>query len=279
MVSSISWTSDEISDGKAYVRRTDREFQKIGVMGLTVIVASGDQGSSGNEFCGLDPVFSPAYPATSPYVLAAVATMLNATPPTNSTVQWPADICKEYYCTQLPRSDEVACSIPNALITSGGGFSTIVDLPMYQAAAVKAYLTSGVKLPNNTLFNGKMRGYPDVAMLGHNYLIVDNIYGGWVVVDGTSCAAPVWGAIITQLNHQRIMAGKSSLGFVNQLLYQMAAESPSTFYDIVLGNNFCTEAECCEYGYYATKGWDPVTGLGTPNVQQIFTYMKANNLL
>lgn len=53
------------------------------------------------------------------------------------------------------------------------------------------------------------------------------------------------------------------LGFMNPLLYQMAATQPSTFTDITKGNNKCTENGCsssCK-GFEATKGWDPVTGL------------------
>ena len=54
----------------------------------------------------------------------------------------------------------------------------------------------------------------------------------------------------------------------------MAEDNPNIFNDIVEGNNFCTEYFCCpiredggsDFGYLSSKGWDPVTGLGTPNV-------------
>ena len=52
-----------------------------------------------------------------------------------------------------------------------------------------------------------------------------------------------------------------------RLQYKMQADSADTFHDIVEGDNICPEEYCgpnCK-GFVATKGWDPVTGLGTPN--------------
>ena len=68
--------------------------------------------------------------------------------------------------------------------------------------------------------------------------------------------------------------GKPKLGFVNPVLYKMA----STFKDITVGNNWCTEMQCCNssFGYEAAKGWDPVTGLGTPNFGKMAEWLDAN---
>lgn len=72
------------------------------------------------------------------------------------------------------------------------------------------------------------------------------------------------------LNHN-----KTSLGFLNPLLYKMAAEDPSTFTDITTGNNKCTMNCCSPYGFTATNGWDPATGLGTPVYPKIENYLKT----
>ena len=50
----------------------------------------------------------------------------------------------------------------------GVGFSLVEAQPSYQAAAVQAYLASGVALPPATKFNAKGRGYPDVSAIGQN---------------------------------------------------------------------------------------------------------------
>ncbi len=52
---------------------------------------------------------------------------------------------------------------------------------------------------------------------------------------------------------------------MNPLLYKMWSDDPTLFNDITVGDNICTEKGCaptCK-GFKATKGWDPVTGLGT----------------
>ena len=109
------------------------------------------------------------------------------------------------------------------------------------------------------------RGYPDVSAVGHNCPVISNGYLSGV--DGTSCSAPIFAAILALLNNYQQSMARPKLGFVNPLLYSMA----DIFTDIITGNNHCTEYQCCgpEYGYSAVEGWDPVTGLGTPNVGKI----------
>ena len=63
---------------------------------------------------------------------------------------------------------------------------------------------------------------------------------------------------------------------MNPLLYKMFADNPAAFNDITVGDNICTEAGCsrsCK-GYYAAPGWDPVTGLGTPNYPTMLAYIE-----
>jgi tripeptidyl-peptidase-1 len=64
--------------------------------------------------------------------------------------------------------------------------------------------------------------------------------------------------VVSLLNDVRITAGFSPLGFLNPWLY---SEGFKGLNDIVAGNN----PGCDTQGFNATKGWDPVTGLGTPN--------------
>ena len=75
---------------------------------------------------------------------------------------------------------------------------------------------------------------------------------------GTSAAAPTFAAIIALLNDYQIRQGRKSLGFLNPILYQYASK---IFYDVTTGHN----PGCNTTGFYAAKGWDPVTGLGTPS--------------
>jgi len=122
------------------------------------------------------------------------------------------------------------------------------------------------------MYNGKGRGYPDVAAFGSNVLIES---GGIQPVGGTSCSSPIFAGLIGMINGQVITKTGKPLGFLNPLLYQMAAALPAAFTDITVGDNICTENGCgstCK-GFIATKGWDPVTGLGTPVYAQMQAYI------
>jgi hypothetical protein len=66
------------------------------------------------------------------------------------------------------------------------------------------------------------------------------------------------------------MAGHS-LGFINAALYKLSASSAYTqdFHDITVGNNTAIVDGKFVPGYSATKGWDRITGLGSPNAEKL----------
>merc|ERR1711971_369689 len=80
-------------------------------------------------------------------------------------------------------------------------------------------------------------------------------------VAGTSAACPTAAGIMSLLNDPRLQKGQPSLGFLNPLLYKNEA----SFNDIVSGCN----PGCGSHGFCAVAGWDPVTGLGSPNYQKL----------
>jgi tripeptidyl-peptidase-1 len=69
------------------------------------------------------------------------------------------------------------------------------------------------------------------------------------------------GGIVTLLNEARIAAKKGPIGFLNPTFYA----HPEAFNDITVGGN----PGCGTDGFKAEPGWDPVTGLGTPNYQKL----------
>ena len=126
--------------------------------------------------------------------------------------------------------------------------------PKYQSAV-------HVPKPAGTV-NGTGRGVPDVAAVADpetGYaVIVDGQEG---VVGGTSAVAPLWAAFIALCNEQ---LGKN-LGWLHPKLYGTVTHHQA-FHDITSGNNGT---------YRAGSGWDPCTGLGTPNGQAILESLKA----
>jgi len=256
------------------VTRTNVEFQKIGLRGITLIAASADSGANGrtDPTCTLT-YLKPAFPASSPYVTSVGATQVNSP---QYDLDNPPNICQSGAWNCISGGEEVAVSYAVSEFASGGGFSVFSTMPSYQKAAVTTYLTSNPpNLPPKTYFNGTNRGYPDVASLGHNCLVLET---NLTAAGGTSCSAPSFGAVVGILNQAAIQHSGKPLGFLNPFLYQMWTSNPDTFNDITVGDNHCTEEGCrarCK-GFWCTKGWDPVTGLGSPNVANILDYIQNN---
>jgi hypothetical protein len=173
--------------------------------------------------------------------------------------------------TQGPESGnaEIACqSQLGGVITTGGGFSTHNPTPPWQKAAVQAYfdgLPSG-ETPTNG-YNPNGRGYPDVSMIGVWYQVV--VQGELVQLFGTSASSPVFAAMVTLANTARAANSMPPLGFLNPSIYAYGSANPY-FNDVTSGNNKCTAGDpatavCCDSGFYASTGWDPLTGFGSIN--------------
>jgi tripeptidyl-peptidase I len=164
----------------------------------------------------------------------------------------------------------VACSSKTGgIITSGGGFSTVFSQPQYQADAVKEFFSNSnpEDIPPQDQYNSLGRAYPDVAVLGYNYIITDD--DKFCAESGTSASAPVFAAMLTLINDARLSAGQPPVGFINPLLYKLR-HTKGIFNDVLQGDNKCgagryPEVTCCKYGFTATTGFDPLTGLGSVN--------------
>ena len=133
-----------------------------------------------------------------------------------------------------------------------------------------------------SMYDSSFRGYPDVTLNGHNYQVFYPEGKGSITcpcqeggVDGTSASSPAFAGIITLLNGHLLNSGKTALGFLNPLLYKMSQDAPAAFKDVDYGDNKCTRNFCMLYGYNATKGWDPVAGLGSINYEAMKIYVLA----
>jgi subtilase family serine protease len=258
-------------DSQGYDAVVNTQFQKIGARGLTILVASGDSGTNGRTDGNcVDPYLKPDFPACSPFVTSVGGTQVNNAV---TNVPNPPPVCNTFQC--ISGGDEVAVSYDVSSFASGGGFSVYSVQPAYQAAAVAAYWKTGVHMPDASYFNKTNRGFPDVAALGHDCMIYE---GQDEQVGGTSCAAPIWAAITGVLNQYSMKRTGKPLGFLNPWLYKVYADCKTCFQDITVGDNICTENGCqptCE-GFECAAGWDPVTGLGSPNVANLIKYIQTH---
>ena len=246
-----------------YVNRVNIEYLKLGLRGVTIVVASGDAGAPGrtNELCKNNQVHA-VFPGGSPFVTSVGATFIV---PNTLKKSWKTPLCKQYGCNS--GSQQFPTNYDNTSWTSGGGFSNFSQTPKWQEPFVKSYLHSTVHFPPSCNKTG--RAYPDVTVVGHNCPVVMN--GQLMSVDGTSCSAPIFAGMLGLLNDYQQRKNQPRLGFANPLLYAMS----NTFTDLTQGNNHCTEAICCDadYGYTATAGWDAVTGLGSPNLGKMVEWL------
>lgn len=145
---------------------------------------------------------------------------------------------------------------------SGGGFSWMFDITKdapYQADAVKAYLAAAPQLPPSGSFPPTGRATPDVSALGEGYQVLMSSHVQ--SVGGTSASTPAFAGFIGLLNDARLAAGKKQMGFLNPWIYN----NTDCFTDVTKGTNAIGRGTfSLPYGFNVTKGWDPVTGVGTP---------------
>ncbi|KAI5289852.1 hypothetical protein KEM54_003071 [Ascosphaera aggregata] len=259
-VIAISYANSEDHLPPSYQTRQCHEWLKLGLQGVTVIVASGDAGvqSDIDEHEGClngGKSFSPQFPASCPFVTTVGATALpkGAAPIAGS---------------------EVA----SFNFASGGGFSNIFARPHWQDKLVESYFKehdpkyewhhsndSSSETTLSGVYNRTGRAYPDVAAIGQAIPIV--LKGEVQLEHGTSASAPYFASIISLINEERLAANLSTVGFINPVLYA----NPQVFNDVTSGHN----QGCGTDGFHAVEGWDPVTELGTPNYQKLLElFMK-----
>jgi kumamolisin len=199
-VISISWGGPESTWTAQAMTAMDQAFQAAATLGITVCIASGDNGSSDGVNDGGDHV---DFPASSSFALACGGTSLKASASAiNGETVW---------------NDGATGG------ASGGGISGFFPKPTWQASL------------NAVDAQGKVvaltqRGVPDVAgnadpQTGYEV----RVDGTASVIGGTSAVAPLWAALIARANQ---LSGKPA-GFINPHLYQ----NPKALRDITSGNN------------------------------------------
>lgn len=276
-VISTSYSYNEADLTPFYENRQCYEYMKLGLQGVTFLYSSGDYGVAGNGGQCIDVATGTynngTYFQTSTLVIAKPpqVQLECSTPPSLAPVPVSSRLTppQSNHLTTLDITSVGATQVkPGASVTapekaaesviySGGGFSNVFALPSYQASAVGTYFAKHKPAYGSDRYNTSQhsRGFPDVSANGVNYVIA--IDGNFSYVYGTSASAPTFGAIMTLVNSARLSVGKGPVGFINPVIYKNAW----MFNDITEGGN----QGCGTPGFQAVKGWDPVTGLGTPN--------------
>jgi kumamolisin len=223
-VISISWGGPESSWTQQSLTEFNTLLEDAATLGVTVCVASGDNGSTDGLTDGLQHV---DFPASSPYALACGGTKLTTTGGNYS-------------------GEKVWNELANQEGSTGGGVSDIFPKPNYQANANVPVSVNPAK------FVG--RGVPDVAgdadpVTGY----VVYVDGQASIIGGTSAVAPLWAGLTARINGK---LGKR-VGDLTSLVYTQIATTPGTFHDITSGDN---GAYTARPAWDACTGWGTPVG-------------------
>lgn len=264
-------------------------LDQAAALGITVVSAAGDWGS----FDGVPRTMVDGYkvsdapwphavfPAVEERVLGVGGTMVTSMSPLTE-LAWSG-----------PPPFAVAQAVQFTQLAGSGGFSQDVPIPRWQEPALRRWYARGANQPAVVPYG---RGFPDVALMASGPSVqrgdVLSALGYQAVVGrqwldyagGTSVAAPVWAAIIARANQARAAAGKGTLGFMNPLLYSIRKATPEPFRDVIIGQtDVCVRVvnghgKAVTHridGFSAGIDWDPVTGLGVPNVSNLINHLVA----
>src|SRR5207253_10774629 len=102
---------------------------------------------------------------------------------------------------------------------------------------------------------------------------------GWYDIGGTSLSCPQWAGLVAIADQ---MNGGNGLGLINRALYKVAANPAkyaTDYFDVAHTATAAVQNDNQEDpsipGYPAGPGWDPVTGLGTPNAAALLPDLVA----
>jgi kumamolisin len=218
---SSSWGAPEDGMSVADLKAEAILFRQMAIQGQSFFVAAGDDGARDDG-----RTLSTDDPASQVYTVAVGGTAL-------------------YTKADGSYDHEKAWS------SAGGGISRYWGIPPWQAKTItKASLASA-----------RRRNVPDVAFNADpatGYAIY--VQGGYQVVGGTSCAAPLWAATWGLVAQARADKGMAPLGFFNPPFYAlMASPNGAGVIHDVLDNS--------TNGYFpSVPGRDNATGWGTVRV-------------
>jgi subtilase family serine protease len=281
-------SAEEAFNGTASLQNLRYAFQHAAANGVTVLGSSGDGGTANGMKSpvptggNLIPHPTVVWPASDPLVTGVGGTYL-CTDPTADTNDPRTVYAKAGVGAKCGNAFNTLGAAEVAWTFSGGGFSRVFARPDYQGGTLPA---------GSTPIPAASRGVPDIGLQASAatgalvYLSLppdgdsSNIsHTGWYDIGGTSLSCPQWAglvAIAVQMN------GGHGLGLINDELYELASNATTyanDFFDVAQTGDAThvndNAGDPSIPGYPATPGWDPITGLGTPNAANLIPDLVA----
>jgi subtilase family serine protease len=237
-------------------------FAEAAQKGITVFASSGDSGAAQFNCDGTAAIKAASTPASDPNVTGVGGTTLFADTSTGA------------YDHETAWTEPFGCNPPAVAAEdvncSGGGFSSVYSRPSFQASTFKSAHAAGRGVPD-VAYNAGVAG----GVLVHIQFVNDafglpaNVF---FIVGGTSAGSPQWAGLAADGDQ---LAGRR-LGTINQALYAISnakTQYGAALHDITTGNNDVAEIGG---GYDTGAGWDPVTGLGTPDAAKLLPLLVSH---
>ena len=237
---SSSWGQCELGLDPAQRAGDSQAISAAEAAGISMFVASGDAGAYDCQEGNLaDHRLSVDWPASSAGAIAVGGTRLNLN----------AD---GSYASEGGWEDILSGT------GGGGGLTTGDARPSWQAGpgVINSYSNGHRQLPDVSADADPATGWATISG------------GNLGQAGGTSAAAPFWASSMLLIEQYAAAHGVPKLGYVNPTLYALAATRQAfpAFHDVTLGGNRF---------FQTTPGWDPATGLGSPDVYDLARDMVA----
>ena len=289
----ISYGDCESDAGSSGVQFWDTLFQQAAAEGISVFVSSGDSGASGCEASFVAPVANP--PAISPNYIcsSSYATCVGGTEFNDASN--PAAYWNTAYGTNLGTArsyipeggwnEPTASSGISQLASSGGGVSSIIATPAWQAGPGVPAARAGRYTPDISLTASCHDAYFGCMAAAGGDCVVTNGSFRFVGMCGTSAAAPSMAGVAALI----VQNAFYPVGNVNPDIYALAQSRPATFHDATPASSgvatcdINTPSMCNnstpgptgltggQAGYALTTGFDLVTGLGSPDISVLLS--------
>jgi subtilase family serine protease len=263
-----SWGGLDAGTTSGIAAAYEQIFKQGAMQGIGFMFSSGDDGdellSSGH--------IQTDFPASDPWVTAVGGT--STAIGSQGELLWQTGWGTSKYNLSADGTAWVPAATPPFLYGSGGGFSTLFSRPAYQNGVVPSG-TSGRAVPDVSL-----DGDPTTGMLvGETQAFPDDVRYGEFRIGGTSLSSPLFAGVQALAAE----AAGARLGFANPTIYALATTTPGAYLDVLhraganvrpdfvnginADNGIVYSARTFDEdsSLVTKKGWDDVTGIGTPS--------------